>query len=146
MGCPSRGCDDYYFPPALKRVVDVVTLIYVLDTIELPIVRFDTPHWWIRGILNLYHKGTFKGVIKSPLLTSLRQSPKVAATFRPILPAPWQSASIYKPLDKLYPLKNFALDCIFSVSNANFFCRQLLLSNYYINAFLARSPHNYLIF
>jgi hypothetical protein len=44
MGFPSRGCDDYYFPPALKRVVDVVTLIYVLDSIELPIVRFDTPH------------------------------------------------------------------------------------------------------
>jgi len=29
-------------------------------------------------------------------------------------------------LDKLYPLENFALDCIFSVSNANFLCRQLL--------------------
>jgi hypothetical protein len=44
MGFPSRGYDGYYFPPALKRVVDVVTLIYVMDTIELPIVRFDTPH------------------------------------------------------------------------------------------------------
>ncbi|WP_332957132.1 hypothetical protein [Microcoleus sp. AR_TQ3_B6] len=82
-------------------------------------------------MLNLYHKGTFKGVIKEPLLTSLRQSPKVAATFRPILPAPLQSASIDKPLDKPYPLENFALDCIFSVSHANFFlCRHLLLSNY----------------
>jgi hypothetical protein len=44
MGFRSRGNDHYYFPPALRRVVDVVTLIYVLDTIELPIVRFDTPH------------------------------------------------------------------------------------------------------
>jgi hypothetical protein len=40
------------------------------------------------------------------------------------------------PLDKLYPLENFALYCIFSVSNANFSGRQLLLSNYYINGFL----------
>ena len=46
------------------------------------------------------------------------------------LPAPLQSALIDKPLDKLYPLENFALDCIFSVSNANFLGRQLLLSNY----------------
>jgi hypothetical protein len=44
MGFRSRGYDHYYFPPALTRVVDVVTLIYVQGTIELPIVRFDTPH------------------------------------------------------------------------------------------------------
>jgi hypothetical protein len=42
MDFRSDGYDDYYFLPALRRVVDVVTLIYVLDTIELLIVRFDT--------------------------------------------------------------------------------------------------------
>ena len=41
MGFPSRGCDDYYFPPALKRVVDVVTLIYVQGSIEIPRVRCE---------------------------------------------------------------------------------------------------------
>ena len=41
MGFRSRGYDHYYFPPALRRVVDVVTLIYVQGSIEIPRVRCE---------------------------------------------------------------------------------------------------------
>jgi hypothetical protein len=45
----------------------------------------DTPHRFIKGILDVFHKGTFKGVNKAPLLISLRQSPKVATTLTAII-------------------------------------------------------------
>jgi hypothetical protein len=41
MGFRPRGYDHYYFPPALRRVVDVVTLIYVQGSIEIPRVRCE---------------------------------------------------------------------------------------------------------
>jgi len=41
MGFRSRGYDHYYFPFALRRVVDVVTLIYVQGSIEIPRVRCE---------------------------------------------------------------------------------------------------------
>ncbi|MEG3840086.1 DNA phosphorothioation-associated putative methyltransferase [Microcoleus sp. herbarium14] len=42
MGFRSRGYDPYYFPRTLKRAVDVVTLLYVLSTIEVPALRCET--------------------------------------------------------------------------------------------------------
>jgi len=39
MGFRSRGYDPYYFPRTLKKAVDVVTLVYVLSTIEVPMLR-----------------------------------------------------------------------------------------------------------
>jgi hypothetical protein len=41
MGFRSRGYDPYYFPRALKRAADVVTLLYVLSTIEVPMLRCE---------------------------------------------------------------------------------------------------------
>jgi hypothetical protein len=41
MGFRSRGYDPYYFPRTPKRAADVVTLIYVLSTIEIPAVRCE---------------------------------------------------------------------------------------------------------
>lgn len=41
MGFRSCGYDPYYFPRTLKRAVDVVTLIYVLSTIEVPMLRCE---------------------------------------------------------------------------------------------------------
>jgi hypothetical protein len=41
MGFRSRGYDPYYFPRTLKRAADVVTLLYVLSTIEIPMVRCE---------------------------------------------------------------------------------------------------------
>jgi hypothetical protein len=38
MGFRSRGYDPYYFP-RIKKAADIVTLIYVLSTIEIPAVR-----------------------------------------------------------------------------------------------------------
>jgi hypothetical protein len=40
MGFRSRGYDPYYFPRT-KKAADVVTLIYVLSTIEIPTVRCE---------------------------------------------------------------------------------------------------------
>ena len=40
MGFRSRGYDPYYFPRT-KKAADVVTLIYVLSTIEIPMVRCE---------------------------------------------------------------------------------------------------------
>jgi hypothetical protein len=40
MGFRSQGYDPYYFPRTLKTA-DVVTLIYVLSTIEIPMVRCE---------------------------------------------------------------------------------------------------------
>jgi len=40
MGFRSRGYDPYYFPRT-KKAADVVTLIYVLSTIEIPAVRCE---------------------------------------------------------------------------------------------------------
>jgi hypothetical protein len=40
MGFCSRGYDSYYFPRT-KKAADVVTLIYVLSTIEIPMVRCE---------------------------------------------------------------------------------------------------------
>lgn len=37
----SRGYDPYYFPRTLKRAADVVTLLYVLSTIEVPVLRCE---------------------------------------------------------------------------------------------------------
>lgn len=41
LGFNSRGYDPYYFPRTLKTAADVVTLLYVLSTIEIPIVRCE---------------------------------------------------------------------------------------------------------
>jgi hypothetical protein len=41
MGFRSRGYDPYYFPRTLKRAADVVTLLYVLSTIEVPMLRCE---------------------------------------------------------------------------------------------------------
>ena len=41
MGFRSRGYDPYYFPRTLKRAVDVVTLLYVLSTVEVPVLRCE---------------------------------------------------------------------------------------------------------
>lgn len=41
MGFRSKGYDPYYFPRTLKRAVDVVTLLYVLSTVEIPMVRCE---------------------------------------------------------------------------------------------------------
>ena len=41
MGFRSRGYDPYHFPRTPKRAVDVVTLLYVLSTIEIPAVRCE---------------------------------------------------------------------------------------------------------
>lgn len=41
MGFRSRGYDPYYFPRTLKTSADVVTLLYVLSTIEIPIIRCE---------------------------------------------------------------------------------------------------------
>ena len=40
MGFRSRGYDPHYFPRT-QKAADVVTLIYVLSTIEVPIVRCE---------------------------------------------------------------------------------------------------------
>jgi DNA phosphorothioation-associated putative methyltransferase len=40
-GFRSRGYDPYYFPRTLKRAADVVTLLYVLSTIEVPVLRCE---------------------------------------------------------------------------------------------------------
>ena len=37
----SRGYDPYYFPRTFKRAADVVTLLYVLSTIEVPVLRCE---------------------------------------------------------------------------------------------------------
>jgi hypothetical protein len=41
MGFRSRGYDPYYFPQRVKTTADIVTLIYVLSTIELPMLRCE---------------------------------------------------------------------------------------------------------
>ncbi|MEG3939857.1 DNA phosphorothioation-associated putative methyltransferase [Microcoleus sp. S36b_A3] len=41
MNFRSRGYDPYYFPRTPKRAVDVVTLLYVLSTIEVPALRCE---------------------------------------------------------------------------------------------------------
>ena len=41
MGFRSKGYDPYYFPTTLKRPADVVTLLYVLSTIEIPSLRCE---------------------------------------------------------------------------------------------------------
>ena len=41
MGFNSRGYDPYYFPRTFKRPADVVTLLYVLSTIEIPSLRCE---------------------------------------------------------------------------------------------------------
>jgi DNA phosphorothioation-associated putative methyltransferase len=41
MGFNSRGYDPYYFPRTLKTSADVVTLLYVLSTIENPSIRCE---------------------------------------------------------------------------------------------------------
>ena len=41
MGFRSRGYDPYYFPRTPKRAVDVVTLLYVLSTVEVPMLRCE---------------------------------------------------------------------------------------------------------
>jgi hypothetical protein len=41
MGFRSRGYDPYYFPRTLKTPADVVTLLYVLSTIEIPMLRCE---------------------------------------------------------------------------------------------------------
>ena len=41
MGFRSRGYDPYYFPCIIKRAADVVTLLYVLSTIEVPMLRCE---------------------------------------------------------------------------------------------------------
>jgi len=48
MGFRSRGYDPYYFPRTPKRAADVVTLIYVLSTIEIPTVRCE-------ALISAYH-------------------------------------------------------------------------------------------
>jgi hypothetical protein len=40
-GFHSRGYDPYYFATTLKRPADVVTLLYVLSTIEIPSLRCE---------------------------------------------------------------------------------------------------------
>lgn len=40
-GFRSRGYDPYYFPRTFKRAADVVTLLYVLSTIEIPMLRCE---------------------------------------------------------------------------------------------------------
>ncbi|MEG4007750.1 DNA phosphorothioation-associated putative methyltransferase [Microcoleus sp. Pol11C1] len=45
MGFRSRGYDPYYFPRTIKRAADVVTLLYVLSTIEVPALRCETLVW-----------------------------------------------------------------------------------------------------
>lgn len=47
MGFRSRGYDPYYFP-RIKKVADIVTLIYVLSTIEIPAVRCEV-------LISAYH-------------------------------------------------------------------------------------------
>ena len=42
MGFRSRGYDPYYFPRTIKKAADVVTLLYVLSTIEVPALRCET--------------------------------------------------------------------------------------------------------
>ena len=39
MGFRSCGYDPYYFPRTQKKAVDVVTLLYVLSTVEVPALR-----------------------------------------------------------------------------------------------------------
>jgi hypothetical protein len=41
MGFRSRGYDPYYFRRTVKRAADVVTLLYVLSTIEAPMLRCE---------------------------------------------------------------------------------------------------------
>ena len=41
LGFCSLGYDPYYFPDAPKKAVDVVTLLYVLSTIEIPSIRCE---------------------------------------------------------------------------------------------------------
>lgn len=41
MGFRSRGYDPYYFPHTPKRAADVVTLLYVLSTVEVPMLRYQ---------------------------------------------------------------------------------------------------------
>jgi DNA phosphorothioation-associated putative methyltransferase len=48
MGFRSRGYDPYYFPQRVKTTADVVTLIYVLSTIEIPRVRCEV-------LISAYH-------------------------------------------------------------------------------------------
>jgi hypothetical protein len=40
-GFHSRGYDPYYFPCTPRKPADIVTLLYVLSTIEIPIVRCE---------------------------------------------------------------------------------------------------------
>lgn len=41
MSFHSRGYDPYYFPNTVRRPADVVTLLYVLSTIEIPSLRCE---------------------------------------------------------------------------------------------------------
>lgn len=41
MGFRSKGYDPYYFPRTVKRTADVVTLLYVLSTVEAPALRCE---------------------------------------------------------------------------------------------------------
>src|SRR4028119_408015 len=65
MGFRSRGYDPYYFPRT-KKAADVVTLIYVLSTIETLMVRCE-------ALISAYHL-TRQTLVVSAIRSAIDQS------------------------------------------------------------------------
>ena len=65
MGFRSRGYDPYYFPQ-IKKAADIVTLIYVLSTIETLMVRCE-------ALISAYYL-TRKTLVVSAITPAIDQS------------------------------------------------------------------------
>ena len=65
MGFRSRGYDPYYFP-RIKKAADIVTLIYVLSTIETLMVRCE-------ALISAYYL-TRKTLVVSAITPAIDQS------------------------------------------------------------------------
>ena len=65
MGFRSRGYDPYYFP-RIKKAADIVTLIYVLSTIETLMVRCE-------ALISAYHL-TRQTLVVSAITPAIDQS------------------------------------------------------------------------
>ncbi|MEG4852187.1 hypothetical protein QUB10_14885 [Microcoleus sp. B5-D4] len=65
MGFRSRGYEPYYFP-RIKKAADIVTLIYVLSTIETLMVRYE-------ALISAYHL-TRQTLVVSAITPAIDQS------------------------------------------------------------------------
>ena len=69
LGFCSSGYDPYYFPETPKKPVDIVTLLYVLSTIEIPSIRCE--------VLCKAYKLARQSLVVSALITRTNNYPGI---------------------------------------------------------------------